>query len=147
MSLILILTLIAAIIPIIVLIIMIPIIIKSIKLLKIRLKRADQIIEEDKQQAKAKKQQKKNDKIFESQTGEWSPTGWYYNNKTGKWEPPDHVVKESAETWQWDATRQIWINVKQERRRERYREYHKNQPPTFEEWKAQRDAEKDKPPS
>ena len=103
----------------------------------------DQTDEEERRRARERVRDNWN-KCYESRTGKWSPTGWYYNEKTGQWEPPDHVVKESAETWQWDAEKQIWINVKEERRKERYREYHKNQPPTFEEWKAQREAEQAK---
>ena len=32
----------------------------------------------------------------------WYSTGWTYNEDTGLWDPPDFVVKESNDRWQWD---------------------------------------------
>ena len=72
----------------------------------------------------------------------WYPTGWTYNDKTKLWEPPDYLSKESSEKWRWDPDKRIWIDKEKETRMERYRKYHEGQPPTFEEWKAQRGKEK-----
>ena len=72
----------------------------------------------------------------------WYPTGWTYNEKTELWEPPDYLKKETSEKWKWDPEKRIWIDKEKEKRMERYREYHKDKPPTFEEWKAQKLKEK-----
>lgn len=72
----------------------------------------------------------------------WYPTGWTYNEKTQLWEPPDYLHKESAEKWRWDPDKRIWIDKEKEARMEKYRKYHEGQPPTFEEWKAQREKQK-----
>lgn len=73
---------------------------------------------------------------YESITGRWSPTGWYFNNKTGKWEPPDYLNEESSRKWRWDEEKQIWVDTDKERRLERYRKNREGKPPTYEEWKA-----------
>ena len=44
---------------------------------------------------------------------------------------------------EWDPQKHTWIDKEEEARRERYRKYHEGQPPTFEEWKKQREKEKD----
>ena len=72
----------------------------------------------------------------------WYPTGWTYNDKTKLWEPPDYLSKETSEKWKWDPDKRIWIDKDKEARMEKYRKYHEGQPPTFEEWKAQREKEK-----
>ena len=72
----------------------------------------------------------------------WYPSGWTYSEKTQLWEPPDYLQKESAEKWSWDPDKRIWIDKEKEARMEKYRKYHEGQPPTFEEWKAQREKEK-----
>ena len=69
----------------------------------------------------------------------WYPTGWTFNEKTKLWDPPDFVSKESSEKWRWDEEKKIWIDKEKETRMKRYRKYHEGQPPTFEEWKAQRE--------
>ena len=71
----------------------------------------------------------------------WYPTGWTYNEDTKLWEPPDYVCKESSEKWKWDPEKRIWIDKEKEAQMEKYRKYHEGQPPTFEEWKAQREKE------
>ena len=93
---------------------------------------------DEKERRKASEKVRENWKTYQSQTGQWSPTGWYYNASTGKWEPPEHPTDIE---WVWDAKKQIWVDAGKERRMERYREYHKDKPPTFEEWKAQREQE------
>lgn len=72
----------------------------------------------------------------------WYPSGWTYNEETSLWEPPDYLAKESSEKWRWDPDKRIWIDKEKEARMEKYRKYHEGQPPTFEEWKAQREKEK-----
>lgn len=62
----------------------------------------------------------------------WYPTGWTYNEKKKLWEPPNYV-KSERET-----------EAEKKERLERYRKYHEGQPPTFEEWKAQREKEQQK---
>ena len=69
------------------------------------------------------------------------PTGWTYNDKTGKWDPPDYLRKESKDKWRWDANKGIWIDQEKEERLEKYRKYHEGRPPTFEEWKANREKQ------
>lgn len=71
----------------------------------------------------------------------WYPTGWTYNDKTGKWDPPDYLRKESKDKWRWDANKGIWIDQEKEERLEKYRKYHEGRPPTFEEWKANREKQ------
>ena len=71
----------------------------------------------------------------------WYPTGWTYNERTKLWDPPDYIQKESAEKWEWDPEKKIWIDKDREARMERYRKYHEGKPPTFEEWKKQREQE------
>ena len=71
----------------------------------------------------------------------WYPTGWTYNDKTGKWDPPDYLSKESKDKWRWDTNKGIWIDQKKEERLEKYRKYHEGRPPTFEEWKANKEKQ------
>ena len=76
-----------------------------------------------------------------SNNTQWYPTGWTYNEETQLWEPPDYVKKESDQKWDWDQKKRIWIDKEKAARNERYRKAHEGQPPTFEEWKAAREAE------
>lgn len=73
----------------------------------------------------------------------WYPTGWTFNEKTKLWEPPDYISNQSKEKWRWDEKKQIWIDREREARLERYQEFRRSQgkEPTFEEWKAAREAE------
>lgn len=66
-----------------------------------------------------------------SQEPKWYPTGWYFNEKTKLWEPPDYINEDTADI------------ENQKLRLERYREYRRSQgkEPTYEEWKAAREAE------
>ena len=90
---------------------------------------------------------------------------WTYNEKARMWVDPDQIDSEerhqaservrqnwqeqtqrAAEKaanmeWVWDEEKQLWVDAKEQRRLARYKEYHKDKPPTFEEWKAQREAE------
>ena len=68
-------------------------------------------------------------------------TGWTYNEKTQLWEPPDYAKKESDKKWKWDSDKKIWVDQEKEKRLAKYKEYHKDRPPTFEEWKAAREKE------
>lgn len=53
----------------------------------------------------------------------WYPTGWVFNEETQLWDPPDY------------------LNSAPKDKLARYKEYHKNRPPTFEEWKAEREKQ------
>lgn len=64
-----------------------------------------------------------------------------YLNSHLQWEPPDFVKKESDKKWKWDPDKKIWVDQEKEERLAKYREYHKDRPPTFEEWKAAREKE------
>lgn len=39
-----------------------------------------------------------------------SPTGWIWDEETKTWVPPDSLVKESKEQWEWDPVKKIWID-------------------------------------
>lgn len=90
----------------------------------------------------AKKQpepeQKDHKVVFES--------GWTWNEKTKLWEPPSNASAESKKKWEWDAERQIWVDVEQQKRLERYKAFREKEGkgPTYEEWKAAREAERNK---
>lgn len=71
----------------------------------------------------------------------WYPTGWIFNEETQLWEPPDYLSKQTKQKWRWDDEKKIWIDTEKEQRLIRYKEYHKDKPPTFEEWKAEREAQ------
>lgn len=90
---------------------------------------------------------------------------WAYNKNSRMWVDPEQMDFSKHQTandlvrenwnkqawkaqedekkinWEWDEEKQIWADADKKRRLARYREYHKNRPPTFEEWKAQREAE------
>lgn len=61
----------------------------------------------------------------------WYPSGWHFNEKTQLWESPDYINEDAAET------------ENQKLRMERYRRFRRSQgkEPTYEEWKAAREAE------
>ena len=80
-------------------------------------------------------------KGYESQKGKWYPTGWVFNEETQLWQAPDYMTEQSQTKWRWDAEKKIWIDAEKEARMARYKEYHKDKPPTFEEWKAMRQQE------
>lgn len=73
-------------------------------------------------------------------------SGWSWNEENKLWEPPSNASAESKKKWEWDAERQIWVDVEQQKRLERYNEFRKKQGkgPTYEEWKAAREAERNK---
>lgn len=80
---------------------------------------------------------------YEAEHKQVSVTGWVYDRDTRKWVPPERLCQEAKEKWRWDPEKRIWIDREKEARRERYYEYRRSQglPPTFEEWKAQREKE------
>lgn len=80
---------------------------------------------------------------YQSQHGEWSPTGWVYDRDTQKWDPPEYLAEESARKWRWNEEKRIWVDQDKEERLQRYREYRRSQGngPTYEEWKAAKLAE------
>lgn len=73
-------------------------------------------------------------------------SGWTWNEDTKLWEPPSNASAESKKKWEWDAERQIWVDVEQQKRLERYKAFREKQGkgPTYEEWKAAREAESNK---
>lgn len=75
--------------------------------------------------SKARKQPPKPSK----EDPKWYPSGWYYDSKTGKWVGPDFEVTP-------DPKADIRLKQYYERRKAEGRE------PTYEEWKASREAEK-----
>ena len=83
---------------------------------------------------------------YQSQHGEWSPTGWIYDRDTQKWNPPEYLAEDSAKKWRWDEEKRIWIDREKEANRQRYQEYWKDKrkEPTYEEWRAARMAEEQK---
>ena len=78
-----------------------------------------------------------------NQEPKWYPSGWVFNEETQKWDPPDYLSSQSKEKWAWDVEKQIWIDREKESRKDRYHEFRKSQGkgPTYEEWKAAREAE------
>lgn len=76
----------------------------------------------------------------------WSASGWIYNEETKLWVPPDYLSEQSKVKWRWDEKKQIWIDQEKEERLARYHEFRKSQgkEPTYEEWKAAREAEQNK---
>ena len=78
--------------------------------------------------------------VYQAQNNEWSPTGWIYDKEKETWMPPDYLQKESAERWEWDESKKIWID----RKKQAKKEADPNCPvklvrngPTYEEWKNQ----------
>ncbi len=59
----------------------------------------------------------------------------HFQNKYGD------ILKDDPNK-EWDPEKHTWIDKEEEARKERYRKYHEGQPPTFEEWRAQREKEK-----
>ncbi len=51
------------------------------------------------------------------------------------------AIMDNNENMRWDEEKGRWIDKEKEARMEKYRKYHEGQPPTFEEWKAQREKE------
>ena len=47
---------------------------------------------------------------YKAQHGEWSPTGWVYDKEKESWIPPDYLTKESAEKWEWNDEKRIWVD-------------------------------------
>ena len=118
--------------------IIIKIIPRAIKLFKMNLDNVDRKYEEY-QKGKFNNKENPPYKGNKSAGVKWYPTGWTYNDKTGKWDPPDYLRKESKDKWRWDANKGIWIDQEKEERLEKYRKFHEGRPPTFEEWKANRE--------
>lgn len=46
----------------------------------------------------------------------YSPTGWTFNEETKLWEPPDYLIKQSKEKWEWDEEKRIWIDKEKDRK-------------------------------
>ena len=130
----------------------------SIRLLRIRIKEATKYAteyEENERYSKVThnptndktnsyKEPKTREPAYQARHGEWSPTGWVYDRDTQKWNPPEYLVEESRQKWRWNEEKQIWVDQDKEKRLQRYHEYRKSQgrEPTYEEWKAAREAEK-----
>ena len=76
-----------------------------------------------------------------SRSGKWTASGWVFDDKTQLWQPPDYLSEESRIKWRWDEEKRIWVDAGKEERMARYREYHKDRPPTFEEWKAMKEQQ------
>ena len=57
---------------------------------------------------------------YQSRAGKWTPSGWVFDNETQSWQSPDYPP----------------VDQEKEARLAKYKEYHKDRPPTFEEWKA-----------
>lgn len=76
--------------------------------------------------------------VYESRKGEWSPTGWFYDNEKKEWIPPDYSAEESRLKWRWDDDKKIWIDIEKEERMKRYLKNRRamGKEPTYEEWKA-----------
>jgi len=53
----------------------------------------------------------------------------------------NEAILNKDENKVWDSEKGRWIDKEEEARKERYRKYHEDKPPTFEEWKAQREKE------
>ena len=51
------------------------------------------------------------------------------------------ILEEPDENKVWDTEKSRWIDMAQVRRMERYKEYRKGKPPTFEEWKAMKEQQ------
>ena len=92
-------------------------------------------------QIKHEPQEEKNYSAFNK--NKWNANGWIYNEKTKLWEPPDYLSEQSRAKWKWDEKKQIWIDQEKVARLERYHEFRKSQGkgPSYEEWKAAREAE------
>lgn len=75
-----------------------------------------------------------------------SESGWTWNEDTKLWEPPEGAGAEARKKWTWDEDKQIWVDVEQQKRLERYKAFREREGkgPTFEEWKAAREAERQK---
>lgn len=79
---------------------------------------------------KRKDSTKKNQEKQSAKEPNWYPTGWYLDKSTNKWIKPDFkIIEETKE---------------QELRKTKYYERRKSEgkEPTYEEWKAAREAEK-----
>ena len=92
-------------------------------------------------QAKKANQIHQEEQEYKSTTGKWYSTGWVFDEKTQLWQPPDYLSEESKIKWRWDDEKQIWVDTEKEARMARYKEYHKDRPPTFEEWKAMKEQQ------
>ena len=62
---------------------------------------------------------------YQSRAGKWTPSGWIFDNETQTWQSPDYLP----------------IDQDKETRLAKYKEYHKDRPPTFEEWKTMKEKE------
>ena len=56
-------------------------------------------------------------KKFETEKGYFSPTGWYFDKEKGEWIPPDYLVKEAKDRWEWDDQKKIWIEKRKTRKK------------------------------
>lgn len=67
--------------------------------------------------------------VYNEKTGRWngpdylqkngrkmSPTGWTFNEETQLWEPPESIQRESAQRWEWDEEKKIWVDRDKKRR-------------------------------
>lgn len=73
---------------------------------------------------------------------QWTTEGWYYDEAKGEWIPPDYLKSQAKMDWVWDEDKQIWVEKKRKERLERYRKYREGKEPTYEEWKAAREKER-----
>ena len=80
---------------------------------------------------------------YEAEHNQVSETGWIYDRDIRKWVPPEQLLKESHKKWKWDPDKKIWIDLEKERRLERHRQWRQAQgkPPSFEDWKKQKQKE------
>lgn len=56
--------------------------------------------------------------IYKAQHGQWSPTGWTFNEKNQSWEPPDYIsneipAKSDGNGWTWNENAKIWVRADQ----------------------------------
>lgn len=111
---------------------------KSFKLMRIRLKKADKLIQEYEEERRTHKRTMNKKSYAEPK---WYPTGWVFNEETQLWEPPDYIEKEAEQKWKWDEEKKIWVDKEKLFRQERYQKFREGKEPTFDEWKAQRDKQ------
>lgn len=73
---------------------------------------------------------------------QWTSEGWRWDEEKGEWVAPYHLrVKEKIQ-WVWDEEKQVWVEKERKERMERYRKYREGKEPTYEEWKAAREKER-----
>lgn len=125
----------------------------SIRLLRIRIKKAKKYVEEYEAEEKRAKQHKKQhnqwtddwlhnatarqnnryeytDPSWAQKEKKWSPTGWYYDEEKEKWIPPDYLdSRKNTKIHNY----QVYTQAEQDKHIRLSKDG-----PTFEEWKAAR---------